>query len=66
MNNSISNIQKNIASFVPGENVETSFGPGVVSSVNLIDSLIYVALSRKPKALYIFKPEQLNEATAGV
>jgi hypothetical protein len=63
MNNSISN--RRIESFLPGENVQTSFGPGVVSSVSLIDSIIYVALSCKPKALYIFKPEQVISA-AGV
>lgn len=57
MNQAISN--RRIESFIPGQSVETSFGPGVVSSVSLIDSIIYVALLCKPKALYVFKPEQV-------
>jgi hypothetical protein len=56
------NNQTNIRAFKPGQNVQTNFGPGVVSSVSAVDSVVYVALEKEPKALYIFKPEQLKEA----
>lgn len=55
-----------LQSLIPGQRIETILGIGVVSSVSLIDSLIYVALPNKPKALYIFKPEQIIKGLAGV
>lgn len=55
-----------LQSLIPGQRIETILGTGVVSSVSLIDSLIYVALPNKPKALYIFKPEQIIKGVAGV
>jgi len=54
-----------LQSLIPGQSVETIFGSGIVSSVSLIDSLIYVALPNKPKALYVFKPEQIVKSRAG-
>ena len=61
MSNSISN-NENIKMLIPGQSVQTSFGPGTVSAISLIDSIVYVALAKKPKTLYIFKPEQVNQA----
>jgi hypothetical protein len=61
MSNSISN-NENILRLIPGQHVQTSFGPGTVSAISLIDSIVYVALAQKPKTLYIFKPEQVNQA----
>jgi hypothetical protein len=55
-----------LQSLIPGQRIETILGIGVVSSVSLIDSLIFVALPNKPKALYIFKPEQIIKSLAGV
>ena len=53
-----------LQSLIPGQCVETILGTGIVSSVSLIDSLIYVTLPNKPKALYIFKPEQIVNGRA--
>jgi hypothetical protein len=52
----------NVRSFRPGQNVQTNFGPGVISSVSAVDAVLYVALEKEPKALYILKPEQIKEA----
>ena len=52
----------NVRALRPGQNVQTNFGPGVVSSISAIDSVVYVALEKEPKALYILKPEQIKEA----
>ncbi|MBI3652797.1 MAG: hypothetical protein HY231_17375 [Acidobacteria bacterium] len=61
MSNSISS-KETICALMPGQNVQTSFGPGTVSAISLVDSLVYVALARQPKALYVFKPEQVKQA----
>jgi hypothetical protein len=61
MSNSIS-ANETIGALIPGQMVQTSFGPGTVSAISLIDSIVYVALAQKPKTLYIFKPEQLKQA----
>ena len=50
----------NIELFSPGQRVQTGLGPGVISAISRIDSIIYVALSRKPAALYLFRPEQVE------
>ncbi len=50
----------NIRSFHTGQPVQTDFGPGVVSAISYVDSIIYVSLSREPSALYIFRPEQVE------
>lgn len=62
MSDSISTKNDNLGSLIPGQNVETCLGPGIVSAISLVDSLVYVALPRKPKALYVFKPEQVAKA----
>lgn len=49
-----------IESFGPGQNVKTSFGTGVISSISYVDSIIYVTLSKRPSALYLFRPEQIE------
>ena len=59
MSNSISTKNENLRSLIPGQNVDTHLGPGIVSAISLVDSLVYVALPRMPKALYVFKPEQV-------
>jgi hypothetical protein len=62
MSNSVSLKNENLGSLIPGQNVETCMGPGVVSAISLVDSIVYVALPKKPKALYVFKPEQVAMA----
>ena len=62
MSNSITAKNEALRSLIPGQNVETSLGPGIVSAISLVDSIVYVALPRKPKALYVFKPEQVAKA----
>ena len=49
-----------IGSFSPGQSVGTSFGPGIVSAVSYIDSIVYVALLSEPSALYLLRPEQIG------
>jgi hypothetical protein len=62
MSNTVSTKNEEFHSFIPGQNVETCLGPGVVSAISLVDSIVYVALPKKPKALYVFKPEQVAKA----
>jgi hypothetical protein len=49
-----------IDSFNVGQRVLTGFGPGVISAIGYIDSIIYVTLDREPAGLYIFRPEQVE------
>ena len=49
-----------VESFIPGQRVLTGFGPGVVSAISYIDSIIYVTLSKEPAGLYIMRPEQVE------
>lgn len=58
----INAIPTNVRLFKPGQSVQTHFGPGVVSSVSTVDAVVYVALEKEPKALYILKPEQVKTA----
>ena len=51
-----------VRSLQPGQNVQTNFGPGVISAIYAVDAVVYVALEKEPKALYILKPEQVKEA----
>jgi hypothetical protein len=55
--------------FTPGQRVLTSFGPGTVSAINHVDSIVYVAMHDRPMSLYVLRPEQIelaaNEATIG-
>jgi hypothetical protein len=46
--------------FSPGQKVQTDFGPGVVSAVSQIDSIVYVTLSDEPTGLYLFRPAQVE------
>ncbi len=56
----MSALYTDIETFSLGQRVLTRFGPGIVSAINRIDSIIYVALSKAPSALYLLKPEQVR------
>jgi hypothetical protein len=43
-----------------GQRVWTGFGPGVISAVSQIDSIVYVTLAEHPDGLYLFRPEQIE------
>lgn len=60
----MSSLYANLESFSPGQQVLTGFGPGTISAINRIDSIIYVKLSEEPAGLYLFRPEQV-EAMGG-
>jgi hypothetical protein len=47
-------------SFTTGQKVLTGFGPGVVSAISRVDSIIYVTLSKEPSGLYLMRPEQVE------
>jgi len=49
-----------IEAYSPGQSVRTSFGPGIVSAVSYIDSIVYVTLFSEPSALYVLRPEQVG------
>lgn len=53
-----------VESFNLGQKVQTSFGPGIISAISRVDSIIYVTLSKKADGLYLFRPEQV-EALGG-
>jgi hypothetical protein len=53
-----------VEAFNLGQKVQTSFGPGIISAISRIDSIIYVTLSKKADGLYLFRPEQV-EALGG-
>jgi hypothetical protein len=53
-------LSSSVESFSPGQKVQTDFGPGVVSAISHIDSIIYVTLSGEPTGLYLFRPEQVE------
>lgn len=48
-----------ISSLTAGQIVFTSFGAGEVSAVSEIDSIVYVALRKDPRVLYLLRPEQV-------
>jgi len=56
----MSALLSSVESFVTGQKVLTGFGPGVVSAISRIDSIIYVTLSDEPAGLYIMRPEQFK------
>ncbi|HKP85838.1 MAG TPA: hypothetical protein VJZ26_07070 [Blastocatellia bacterium] len=56
----MSALQSSIEAFNLGQKVQTSFGPGIVSAISRIDSIIYVILSKKADGLYLFRPEQVE------
>jgi hypothetical protein len=51
-----------VDSFTPGQRVLTSFGPGIVSAVSHVDSIVFVAMSDKRSSLYLLRPEQIELA----
>lgn len=58
--NEMSALSSSLAAFNLGQRVRTSFGTGIISAINHIDSIIYVTLSRRAASLYLFRPEQLE------
>jgi hypothetical protein len=58
-------ISSSIESLSAGQRVETSFGPGRISAVSYIDSIVYVILSNDPASLYLFHPEQVTALDEG-
>ncbi|HJQ68587.1 MAG TPA: hypothetical protein VKA70_06430 [Blastocatellia bacterium] len=56
----MSAVLPSVESFVTGQKVLTGFGPGVVSAISRVDSIIYVTLSNEPTGLYIMRPEQVE------
>jgi hypothetical protein len=50
-----------VEAFSCGQKVKTSFGPGIINGISLIDSILYVILSKDATtSLYIFRPEQVE------
>jgi hypothetical protein len=59
-------LSSSLEAFNLGQKVQTSFGPGIISAISRVDSIIYVILSRKADGLYLFRPEQVEALnTAG-
>jgi hypothetical protein len=58
-------LSSDVESFTPGQRVRTSFGPGVISAISHIDSIIYVVLSDDSASLYLFHPEQVAALDEG-
>ena len=53
-------LSSRIDSFSIGQRVLTGFGPGIISAIGYVDSIIYVTLAKEPAGLYIFRPEQVE------
>jgi hypothetical protein len=49
-----------VESFSRGQQVQTSFGPGVVSAISYVDAILYITLSAAPEPLYLLRPEQVE------
>jgi len=60
----MSALSSNVEAFNLGQKVQTSFGPGIISAISRVDSIIYVILSKRADGLYLFRPEQV-EAVKG-
>lgn len=56
----MSALLSSVDSFTLGQRVLTGFGPGIVSAISRIDSIIYVTLSKEPAGLYVLRPEQVE------
>ena len=56
----MSALLSSVESFTTGQRVLTGFGPGVVSAISRVDSIIYVTLSNEPAGLYLMRPEQVE------
>ena len=59
-----SSTTSSVESFTPGQRVQTSFGPGVVSAISYVDAILYVTLSAEPDPLYLLRPEQVESLEA--
>jgi len=57
-------LSSNIETLSPGQKVQTSFGPGIISAISYIDSIVYVTLSNQSAGLYLLRPEQVEAADA--
>ena len=61
----MSALANRVEAYRPGQRVQTSFGPGVISAISHIDSIIYVTLSKQTASLYLFRPEQVEAIDHG-
>jgi hypothetical protein len=61
----MSALANSVEAYRPGQKVQTSFGPGVISAISHIDSVLYVTLSNDTASLYIFRPEQVEALDYG-
>ena len=61
----MSALATNVGAFSLGQQVQTSFGPGIISAISHIDSILYVTLSKGTASLYIFRPEQVEAIDHG-
>jgi phage tail sheath protein FI len=61
----MSALANGVEAYRPGQKVQTSFGPGVISAISHIDSILYVTLSKDTASLYIFRPEQVEAVDYG-
>lgn len=55
----------NVEAFSLGQKVQTSFGPGTISAISRIDSILYVTLLKSNASLYLFRPEQVEAVDYG-
>lgn len=60
MSNCSAEMLESIESFHTGQKVYTNFGPGVISAISYIDSIVYVAMSDERSGLYVLRPEQIR------
>jgi hypothetical protein len=51
---------ESIESFHTGQKVYTNFGPGVISAISYIDSIVYVTMTDARSGLYVMRPEQIR------
>lgn len=61
----MSALANRVEAYHPGQRVRTSFGPGVISAISHIDSILYVTLSEHAASLYLFRPEQVEAIDHG-
>ena len=61
----MSALATNVEAFSLGQQVQTSFGRGIISAISRIDSILYVTLSKNTASLYIFRPEQVEAIDYG-
>ena len=61
----MSAVANNVEAYHTGQRVQTSFGPGIISAISHIDSILYVTLSEHTASLYLFRPEQVEAIDHG-